>query len=178
ETTADNRGGKAGEIADDAAAERYHDISALDARGNQRFADSLEHREAFRSLARWHRHRRGADANGAKCSLRRGKMVPRDRFVGDDRGLGAGPERGNPFAQQGQLTAPDDDVVAALAKCDIDDDRIASAQRRSHDRRSPSADGPGIAQARPICPASALTISSTILSCSTSRDCTVISAKA
>src|SRR5262249_18292934 len=80
ETTADNRGGKAGEIADDAAAERYHDISALDARGNQRFADSLEHREAFRSLARWHRHRRGVDASGAKCSLRRGKMVRRDRF--------------------------------------------------------------------------------------------------
>src|SRR6266487_3315236 len=74
---------------------------------------------------------------------------------------------------RGQLTAPDDDVVAALAERDVDDDRIAGAQRRSHDRRSPSAGGPGIAQATRICPASARTISSTILSCSTSRDCTV-----
>src|SRR5262249_1159138 len=178
ETTADNRGGKAGEIADDTAAERHHHIGALDARGNQRFADSLEHRETFRSLARWHRHRRGADAGGTKCSLRRGKMVPCDRFVGDDRGLGAAPQRSNFFAQQGQLTTPDDDVVAALAERDIDDGRIADTQRRSHGRRSPSAGGTDIAQARPICPASALTISSTILSCSTSRDCTVISAKA
>src|SRR5262249_26208673 len=61
ETAAHNRGGKAGEIADDAAAERHHDIGTLDACGNQRFADALEHREALRSLARWHRHRRAAD---------------------------------------------------------------------------------------------------------------------
>src|SRR5262249_60029720 len=69
EAAADNRGGKASEIADDAAAERYHDVGALDARGNQRFADSLEHREALRTLARWHRHRRGADASGGKRGL-------------------------------------------------------------------------------------------------------------
>src|SRR5215475_3896000 len=40
ETAAHNRGGKAGEVADDAAAERHHDIGALDACGNQRFAVS------------------------------------------------------------------------------------------------------------------------------------------
>ena len=45
--------------------------------------------------------------------------------------LGARTQRGNFFAQQGQLTAPDDDVVAALAERDVDDDRIAGAQRRS-----------------------------------------------
>src|SRR5262249_46871025 len=157
-----NRGGEAGKIADDAATERHHDIGALDARGNQRFADSLKRREALRSFARWYRHRRGADAGGGKRGLGRREMMARDRFVGDDRSLGARTQRGNFFAQQGQLTAPDDDVVAALAERDVDDDRIAGPQRRSHDRRSPSAGGAGIAQERRICPASALTISSTI----------------
>src|SRR5262249_44057481 len=75
ETAADNRSGKAGKIADDAATERHHDIGALDARGNQRFADSLEHREALRSLARWYRHRRGADAGGSKRGLGRREMM-------------------------------------------------------------------------------------------------------
>src|SRR5262249_60846962 len=105
-------------------------------------------------------------------------MMARDRFVGDDRSLGARTQGGNFFAQQGKLTAPDDDGGAARAERDVDDDRIAGAQRRSHDRRSPAAGGARIAQGRPICPASALTISSTILSCSTSRECTVRSAKA
>ncbi len=178
ETTADNRGGEAGKIADHAATERHHDIGAFDARGNQRFAHSLEHREALRSLARRHRHRRGTDAGGSERGLGRGEVVTRDRFVGDDRGLGARPQRGNFLAQRGQLTAPDNDLVAALAEHHIDDGWMAGAQRRSHGRRSPSDGCPAPAQATRICPASPLTISSTILSCSTSRDCTVRSAKA
>src|SRR5262249_61390827 len=124
------------------------------------------------------RRRRGPDGGGGKRGLGRRVMMARDRFVGDDRSPGARTQRGNLFAQQGQLTASDDDIVAALAERDVDDDQIAGAQRRSHDRRSPSAGGAGIAQERRICPASALTISSTIFSGSPSRDLTGESAQA
>src|SRR5262249_56105727 len=121
--------------------------------------------------------RRGADVGGGERGLGRGEVVARDRFVGDDRGLGARPQRGNFLAQEGQLAAPDNDLVAALAERHIDDGRMAGAQRRCHGRRSPSPGRPAAAQATCICPASPLTISSTILSCSTSPHCTLTSAK-
>ena len=49
ETAADDRGGEAGEIADHAAAERHHEVAALDARGDQRLADGFEHAESSSS---------------------------------------------------------------------------------------------------------------------------------
>ncbi len=177
ETAADHRGSESGEIADDAAAERQHEIAALDARRDQRFADPLEHGKALRAFARRHSDRRRADPGGGKGSLGRGEMVACDRLVADDRSLGARPQRGNPSSQRGQLAAADHDVVAALAERDIDDDRLAGTQRRSHGARSPSADGSCPASATPMRPASAVTISSTIRSCGTSRDCTVRSAR-
>ncbi len=178
ETAPHEGGGKTGEIADDPAAERHHDIGALDARGNERFANPLEHGEALRTLARRDRHRACANPGSGKGSLGRGEVVACDHFVADDRRLGPRPQRGDFFAQQCQLPAADDDVVAALAQRDVNDARIACAQWRGHDRRSPGAGAPAAAPATPSWPASELTISSTILSCSTSRDCTVRSANA
>ena len=46
-----HRRGETGEIADDAAAERDHEIVALDAHGNDRLADLLEDAIAFRDFA-------------------------------------------------------------------------------------------------------------------------------
>src|SRR5262249_38280089 len=112
-----------------------------------------------------------------KRGFGRRAVVACDRFIADDRGHGPGPQRDDFFPQQRQLPAANDDVVAALAERNIDDDRIAGAQRRSHGRRSPCAAALAVASAVPSWSASALTISSTILSCSTSRDCTVMSAR-
>src|SRR5262249_34344611 len=178
ETAAHKRGGKTGKIADDPAAERHHDIGALDACRDERFTNSLEYREALRALARGYRHARCADPSRGKRGFGRRAVVACDRFVADDRSHGPRPQREDFLPQQRQLPAADDDVVAALAERDIDDDRIAGAQRRSHGRRSPCAGTLVVASAVPSWPASALTISSTILSCRTSRDCTVMSARA
>ena len=54
--------GKAGEIADDAAAERDHEIAALDARGDDRLAHVLERGVALRAFARRH-----DDAPSCRC---------------------------------------------------------------------------------------------------------------
>ena len=51
ETAPHRRRGKAGEIADDAAAERDHEIAAFDARGNDRFTDFFEHAESSSTLS-------------------------------------------------------------------------------------------------------------------------------
>src|SRR6476659_120126 len=172
ESATENGGREPGEIADDAAAQRQHEIRTLDACSNQPFAHALEHWNAFRALARRHGHGGGSDARRRKGCLRRSQMVAHDGFVGDDRNLRPGPQRRDLLAQQSQQAAADVNVVAALAERDVDDDRVAGTQGRRHGSWPPSA------QATPIRPASALTISSTIFSCMTSRDCTVRSARA
>ena len=47
--------------------------------------------------------------------------VARHVVVGDDKGLGAGPQRRDPRAERGKNAAPDDDVVAARAERDFDE---------------------------------------------------------
>ncbi len=47
-----------------------------------------------------------------------GKQMTRDVFVGDDKGLGARPQRGDARAERRQHAAADDDVVAARAERD------------------------------------------------------------
>ena len=62
--------GEAGEIADDAAAERDHQIAALDARGDDRLADLLEDAIAFRGFAG--RHDDAASSRRRRCAARLG----------------------------------------------------------------------------------------------------------
>jgi hypothetical protein len=100
ETAPHEGSGKTGEIADDPAAERHHDIGALDARGNERFANPLEHGEALRALARRHRHRACANPGSGKGGLRRGEVVACDDFVADDRRLGPRAQCSDFFAQR------------------------------------------------------------------------------
>ena len=64
------RRGKAGEIADHAAAERDDEIAALDAGGDDRLADDLEGREALGALARRHHDRGTVDAGGFQAPPR------------------------------------------------------------------------------------------------------------
>ena len=70
-------------------------------------------------------------------------MVAHDGFVGDDRDLRPGPQRRDLLAQQSQQAAANENVVAALAERDVDDDRIAGTQRRRHGSWPPSARAPG-----------------------------------
>ncbi len=178
EPAAHDSSGKPGEIADHAPAERHDQVAALDAGGDQRFTDSLEHGEALRALARRHRHATRRDSCGAKRRLGGGEIVARDRFVGDDGRLGTGTQGGNPLPERGEQAAADHDVIAALAEHDIDDDRVDRAQWSSHGAGSPLTHCAKGVTARPMCPATAPRISSTILSCGTSRDCTTRSARA
>jgi hypothetical protein len=67
---------KAREIADDAAAERDHNIVALDARIEQPVADVFQHLPAFRLLAGGHNDRRGANARRGQRVLRSFEVPP------------------------------------------------------------------------------------------------------
>ena len=94
DAAAQDRRGKAREIADHAAAERDHQIVALDPRRDQRFADLLEPGIALRALAFARRRSRdvGDAGRGERCLGRLQPML-RDRAVGDDRGAHARPKR-------------------------------------------------------------------------------------
>src|SRR5439155_15071035 len=93
-----------------------------------------------------------------------------DRFVADDRDPGIRPQRFDALAKRTDDAAPDHNVVATRPKRDIDDDGLAGPQWRGHDEQSPPAAVAGSAPANPRCLASTLIISSTIFSCTTSRD--------
>ena len=56
--------------------------------------------------------------------------VPRHVVVGDDKGLGAGPQRRNPRAERGNNAAPNNDLIAARTERDFDESGIATNRRR------------------------------------------------
>src|SRR5688572_22535937 len=103
-------------------------------------------------------------------------MMVRNVLVGDDGNPGAGAQLRDALAERGKLAAADDDVIAAIAERNVNDDWIAASQRRGHDTVSPGVDASGAAPRGSGPAVSTATISSTILSCGTSRDCTVKSA--
>ena len=72
------RRGKAGEIADHAAAERDDEIAALDARRDDRLADLLEVAKLLRAFAGRHDDaRRVAMPAAVERGFRRGEMMAR-----------------------------------------------------------------------------------------------------
>ncbi len=159
---------EAGKIADDAAAERDHEIAALDARRDDRLADLLEGGVVLRALALRHHDARGFDGRRRQRRLHRGEMMLRHRLVGDDGGARAGAQHLDGFAELGDQPAADDDLVGARAERDRHHDRFMGRPRLGHDGFS----------ALPVtsrCFATASMISSTIISCGSSRDCTVTS---
>ena len=84
------RRGEAGEIADDAAAERDHDVAPLDARGDQRVADAREFGVGFRRLAGRADDRRRLDPGGGEAVVQRRQTSAGDVLVGDDGGARLG----------------------------------------------------------------------------------------
>jgi hypothetical protein len=125
-------GGESGEIADNAAAERHHEIAALDARPNHVLAHTLKHRIAFGSFPGRDDNAAGLDAGLRKRSLCRSQMLLRDNLIGHDSDARTGPQRGNTSAETGQKTAPDNDIVGAPGQCHLDHDRITGADRDGH----------------------------------------------
>ena len=112
--------------------ERDHQILPLDAGRDQRLADVLEHPHAFGAFAGRQDDMRTGNAGGLAGRFGGGQVQRRDMLVGDNRHLGAGPQRGDAAAERGQKVAADQDVVAARTERDIDDDRLTGAERRGH----------------------------------------------
>ena len=88
---AQHRSGKAREIADHAAAERDHQIVALDLRRDQRLGDLLEPGIGLRPLTFVDDDMGCRDAGRGQRSLRLLQPVLGDGAVGDDGGAHAGP---------------------------------------------------------------------------------------
>ena len=156
--------GKAGEIADDAAAERDHKIAALDARRDDRLAYGLERRVALGALADRHHDARGLDAGRFQRGFGGGEMMAGDGLVGDERHARAAAQRLDARAEAGEQAAADDDVIGARTERDLHHRRLTRTQRRGHD-----------AVSAPRCLGISAMISSTMVSCGSSRDCTVMS---
>src|SRR6185437_11885162 len=150
------RCGKAGEIADNAAAEGHGEIAAFDAGGDDLLAHALERRHLLRALARRDEDARGADAGLTERRLRRSEMMRGDVLVADDDRARTGAQLPDRGAERREHAAADDDVVGALAERDRHGDRLARLERRGHDAFSSSA-------AR--CAGIAAMISSTMMSC-------------
>ena len=107
---------ESGEIADHAAAERDHQVVALNARGDDGLAHGFKGRIVFRTFAGRDKEMRRDDAGGGKNVLDRGEMMLPHRLVGQDHGLGIRPQRLDARAERSDHAAPDDDVIGALSQ--------------------------------------------------------------
>jgi hypothetical protein len=92
DTAAHDRRGKAGEIADYAAAERDDEIVALDFRCDQRFGNFLEARIALRPLAFLNDDMRGRNAGFRQRGFRCSQPMLGNGPVGHDRRAHARPQ--------------------------------------------------------------------------------------
>ena len=169
--------GKAREIADHAAAERDHQIVALDLCGYQRLGDLLEAGIALRALAFPDDDPRGGDAGGCERALGFVQPVFCDGTVGDDGRARAGTQAGDASAQRLQHVAADDDVIGPVAERDVDGNRIGMFQWCGHGVALIPSVGWSAAARSPHRRARRASMhSSTILSCGTSREAIVKSA--
>ena len=122
DAAAQDRRRKAGEIADHAAAERNHQIVALDLGRDQRLGDLFEAGIGLRPLAFLDDDSRGRNAGLGQRRSVGFQPVLCHGAVGDDGGAHAGPQRGDARAQRLQHVAADDDVIGAIAERDVDGD--------------------------------------------------------
>ena len=89
---AHDAGGKAGEVADDAAAQGDDDTAALQAHLQQALAQARERREALGRLAR-RQHLRAGMRPAPRAPLERREVTLGDVLVGDDGALGGAEAR-------------------------------------------------------------------------------------
>ena len=113
-------GDESGEIADDAAAQRQHDIAPFDLGGERLITHPAEGREGFRGLARLDDDAGGTNPAFLEALLQRREIVARDIGVGDNGASGAGGDPGDMTPGQFEQAGADDNVVGALAEGDAD----------------------------------------------------------
>src|SRR5258708_13872048 len=160
------RGREARKVANHAASQRHHKIASPDPGADQGLAYTFEAGKALRSLS------------GLDDDVVRRKSVSRERSLGGlevqtgagivshDRGFRARLERCRTRPKGRHLVAPYHDVISTLAERNCDDLGIPRSERRSHGWSSrPQAAIPSLLR-------SAVTISSPMTSCGTSRDTT------
>ncbi len=161
---AQGRGGEAREITHDSAAERHHDVVALDLVGQQAIADLRVGGVALRGFARRHRHDPGAQARRVQARAQTLAVEAGHGLVGDDHRR-AGAETGHGGAGRVENVAADADVVVAARV-----ERHVNGQGRTHCAATPWFE-------EPLRWASSASITScTTRSCETSREGTTTSA--
>src|SRR5450631_3137005 len=137
-------------------------------------AHGLERGVALGALAFRYHDVRALDADRFQRGLSGGEMVLGHGGVGDDRALGARPQRRDALAERSNQPAADDDIVGARPQRDRYHNRLGKlslAQRRGHGLPSAPAAMPSGFCSRAM-------ISSTMVSCGSSRDCTTMSESA
>ena len=112
------RGGKPGEVADDAAAERHQHRAALDADRQNVLGEPPEMREVLGFLAGRQQHRLVRDPGCGEAVPERREVMAGDILVGDDDGLAAAQQRRELIPGSLQQLRADQNVVAAGAQLD------------------------------------------------------------
>ena len=119
--TANDRRGKAGEVADHASTQRDDEIVALDFRCYQRLGDLLQAVVALAAFTPADDDLRAGNAGGLERSFGLPQPVRGHGAIGNNRGACARTQRRDPLAERLQRACADDDVVGALGQCDLDD---------------------------------------------------------
>ncbi len=120
EAAQQGRRGEAGEIADDAAAQRHDRRRALDAQRQDVLAQPREMREVLGRLARRQDHRLMRNVRARKARGEAREMQLRHMFVGDDDRAPLTDHRRDQRARLVEEPTADDDVVAAPVERDGD----------------------------------------------------------
>ena len=120
DAAAHDRGGKARQIADDAAAKRDNEVTAFDADFQQPLGDTLQLVEAFGCFACRHDHCVVANGLRIEACIQRGQMKSGDRLVCDDSDAGTAQKRFQMRACIRDQAGADQNVIAAIAKFDAD----------------------------------------------------------
>ena len=121
---AQNRGGKAGEVAHHAAAEGNHDVAALHAELEQSLAKLGEHGKTFARFAGCHHRLAEEDVLLTEACLQRAQIERRYIGIAHQCAARAGRSRGDARAGLGRQVFADDDVIAAAAKANLDGDPL------------------------------------------------------
>ena len=114
-------GGKAGQIADHAAAKRDDAIAPLDAKLEQAFAERRQHGEALARLAGADHGLAEKQALSIEARLQRPEIERRHIAVADHRAARAGKRSSDAPPGRGDQTLADDDRVAPSRKLHLDD---------------------------------------------------------
>ncbi len=119
-TAAQDRRRKSGEVADDAAAQRHDEITALQAQLKQALAQGLQLVEALSRLARRQNDRADVTAVVLQSRFQGVEMKARDVRVRDDGAAGSPDPRGDQLTGARQQAGADQHVVRALAQRHVD----------------------------------------------------------